>query len=46
MKKLLLLIGLLAMSFSSFAQDINEGQLQSYIKALPGLQAGQAIKSR
>ena len=37
MKKLLLSIGLLAMSFSSFAQDINEGQLQSYIKALPAV---------
>ena len=37
MKKLLLSIGLLAMSFSSLAQDINEGQLQSYMKALPAV---------
>ncbi|OUS68819.1 short-chain dehydrogenase [Pseudoalteromonas sp. A601] len=37
MKKLLAAIGLIAMSFSSFAQDITENDLQSYIKALPAV---------
>ncbi|MEL0655545.1 short-chain dehydrogenase [Pseudoalteromonas issachenkonii] len=37
MKKILVSLSLLAMSFSSLAEDINEGQLQSYIKALPAV---------
>ncbi|MEL0649467.1 short-chain dehydrogenase [Pseudoalteromonas agarivorans] len=37
MKKILLSISLLAMSFSSLAEDISEGQLQSYMKALPAV---------
>lgn len=37
MKKLLLTLSLLAMSFSSLAKDITENDLQSYIKALPAV---------
>ena len=37
MKKIILSLSLLAMSFSSFAEDISEGQLQSYMKALPAV---------
>ena len=37
MKKILVSLSLLAMSFSSLAEDINEGQLQSYMKALPAV---------
>jgi hypothetical protein len=37
MKKILLSLSLLAMSFSSLAEDISEGQLQSYMKALPAV---------
>ncbi|MEL0639763.1 short-chain dehydrogenase [Pseudoalteromonas aliena] len=37
MKKTLISLSLLAMSFSSFAEDINESQLQSYMKALPAV---------
>lgn len=37
MKALIISMSLLAMSFSSFAQDITENQLQSYIKALPAV---------
>lgn len=36
-EKILLSISLLAMSFSSLAEDISEGQLQSYMKALPAV---------
>jgi len=37
MKALLFSISLLAMSFSSLAEDISENQLQRYIKALPAV---------
>lgn len=37
MKALLFSISLLAMSFSSLAEDITENQLQRYIKALPAV---------
>ena len=37
MKKLLLSISLLAMSFSSLAADITENELQGYMKALPAV---------
>ncbi|MEM7389948.1 MAG: hypothetical protein AAF347_08910 [Pseudomonadota bacterium] len=37
MKALLISMSLLAMSFSSFAEDISENQLQRYIKALPAV---------
>ena len=37
MKALLISLSLLIMSFSSFAEDITENQLQSYIKALPAV---------
>lgn len=37
MKKLLLSISLLAMSFSSLAVDITESELQGYMKALPAV---------
>ena len=37
MKKLLVSLSLLAMSFSGFAKDITEGDLQSYMKALPAI---------
>ncbi len=37
MKALLISISLLAMSFSSFAEDLTENQLQRYIKALPAV---------
>ena len=37
MKALLISISLLAISFSSFAEDITENQLQRYIKALPAV---------
>jgi hypothetical protein len=37
MKKLLVSLSLLAMSFSGFAKDITEGDLQSYMKALPAV---------
>ena len=37
MKKILVSLSLLAMSFSSLAEDISEGQLQSYMKALPAV---------
>ena len=37
MKKILLSLSLLGMSFSSLAEDISEGQLQSYMKALPAV---------
>jgi hypothetical protein len=37
MKKLLLSISLLAMSFSSLAADITESELQGYMKALPAV---------
>lgn len=37
MKKLLLTISLLAMSFSSLAKDITENELQGYMKALPAV---------
>ena len=37
MKKLLVSLSLLAMSFSGFAKDITEGDLLSYMKALPAV---------
>ncbi|MCQ8878825.1 short-chain dehydrogenase [Pseudoalteromonas shioyasakiensis] len=37
MKKLLAAVSLMAMSFSSFAKDITENDLQSYIQALPAV---------
>ena len=37
MKKVLLTLGLLAMSFSSLAKDITESELQNYMKALPAV---------
>ncbi|MEJ2913720.1 short-chain dehydrogenase [Pseudoalteromonas sp. C12FD-1] len=37
MQKIILSLSLLAMSFSSLAEDISEGQLQSYMKALPAV---------
>ncbi len=37
MKALLISMSLFAMSFSSFAEDITENQLQNYIKALPAV---------
>lgn len=37
MKKILVSISLLAMSFSGVAKDITEGDLQSYMKALPAV---------
>jgi hypothetical protein len=37
MKALIISMSSLAMSFSSFAEDITESQLQRYIKALPAV---------
>ncbi|GAA59109.1 short chain dehydrogenase [Pseudoalteromonas sp. BSi20652] len=37
MKKILVSLSLLAMSFSGFAKDITEGDLQNYMKALPAV---------
>lgn len=37
MKKIILSLSLLAMSFSSLAVDITESELQGYIKALPAV---------
>ncbi|MGO2169173.1 short-chain dehydrogenase [Pseudoalteromonas sp. AOP31-A2-14] len=37
MKKILLSLGLLAMSFSSIAEDITESELQGYMEALPAV---------
>ncbi|MEM5549486.1 short-chain dehydrogenase [Pseudoalteromonas neustonica] len=37
MKNILISLSLLAISFSSFAKDITENELQSYMKALPAV---------